>query len=89
VPGKIEVDVDTSPSRLWIEVRDNGPGFEESAIRAFHKPGDGYGLRNIRERLQGYFGDAARLSVGRDGALGLTVVSVEMPRTAQAVEAAP
>ena len=64
-------------------------GREESAIRAFHKPGDGYGLRNIRERLQGYFGDAARLSVGRDGALGLTVVSVEMPRTAQAVEAAP
>jgi len=88
-PGKIEVDVETSQSRLWIEVRDNGPGFEESALRTFHAPGDGHGLRNIRERLRGYFGDGARLDARRDQALGLTVVSVEMPRTAQAVEAAP
>jgi len=88
-PGRIEVDVETSQSRLWIEVRDNGPGFEESAARAFHRPGDGHGLRNIRERLRGYFGDGARLDARRDQALGMTVVSVEMPRTAQAVEAAP
>ena len=89
LPGRIEVDVETSPSRLRIEVRDNGPGFEESAIRAFHRPGDGHGLHNIRERLRGYFGGAAGLVVRRDGALGLTVITVEMPRTAQAVEAAP
>jgi len=89
IAGKIEVDVGSSQNRLWIEVRDNGPGFEESSVQAFHRPGDGHGLRNIRERLKGYFGDGARLAARRDEALGLTVVSVEMPRTSQAIEAAP
>jgi len=87
-PGRIEVAVETSQNRLRIEVRDNGPGFEESALEAPHPSGDGHGLRNIRERLRGYFGDAARLSVSRERALGLTVVGVEMPRAGQAVEAA-
>jgi signal transduction histidine kinase len=89
VPGRIEVSVDACQDRLRIEVRDNGPGFEESAIRAFRSPGDGHGLRSVRERLRGYFGDAARLGISRDETPGMTVVSVEMPRTAHAVEAAP
>ena len=39
----------------------------------------GYGLANIRERLRGYFGDRAALTIGRDQARGLTTVSIEMP----------
>jgi len=89
VPGRIEVHVEVVQNRLRIEVRDNGPGFEESAPRLFHGPVDGHGLRNVRDRLRGYFGDAARLGIGRDGTPGMTVVSVEMPRTTQAVEVAP
>jgi signal transduction histidine kinase len=89
VPGRIEVNVDVTQSRLRIEVRDNGPGFEESALRVFDQPGEGHGLRNVRERLRGYFGDAACLSVARDGSPGMTVVSVEMPRTTRPVEVAP
>jgi sensor histidine kinase YesM len=58
-------------------------------MRSFHRSGGGHGLRNIRERLRGYFGDAARLDIGRDATLGITVVNVEMPRTAQAAEVAP
>jgi len=88
-PGKIEVSATVSAERLLIEVRDNGPGFEEASMRSFDHSGNGHGLRNIRERLRGYFGDAARLSIGRDATLGITVVNVEMPRTAQAVEVAP
>src|ERR1019366_4992429 len=72
-----------------IEVCDNGPGFEESSLKALHQPGDGHGLRNIRDRLRGYFGEAACLGVRRDEAAGMTVVSAEMPRTTQAVEVAP
>jgi signal transduction histidine kinase len=89
VPGRIEVNVEVKENRLRIEVRDNGPGFEESAARLFQGPGDGHGLRNIRDRLRGYFGDDARLSIARDGTPGMTVVDVEMPRTTQAVEVAP
>lgn len=89
VPGRIEVNVDVARDRLRIEVRDNGPGFEESAAGAFHQPGEGHGLRNIRERLRGYFGDAARLGISRDEAAGMTAVSVEMPLTARPVEVAP
>jgi signal transduction histidine kinase len=88
-PGKIEVNATVLEERLVIEVRDNGPGFEESAMRSFQSPGGGHGLRNIRERLRGYFGDAALLGVERDDPLGITVVYVEMPRTAQAVEEVP
>jgi LytS/YehU family sensor histidine kinase len=89
VPGRIEVNVEAARNRLRIEVRDNGPGFEESAAGVFHQPGEGHGLRNIRERLRGYFGDAARLSVARDGTPASTVVAIEMPRTTQPLEVAP
>ena len=88
VPGRIEVNVDVTEGRLRIEVRDNGPGFEDSAAGVFHQPGEGHGLRNIRERLRGYFGDAAHLCVSRDGTTAMTVVTIEMPRTTRAVEVA-
>ena len=51
-------------------------------MRAVQTRGNGYGLRNIRERLRGHFGDAASLNVERDTRLGMTVVSVEMPQAA-------
>ena len=88
-PGRIEVNATVLDERMLIEVRDNGPGFEESELLLFHRSGGGHGLRNVRERLRGYFGAAAQLSIGRDAKLEMTVVNVEMPRAAQAVETAP
>jgi signal transduction histidine kinase len=85
-PGRIEVNAIVSEERLQIEVCDNGPGFDESMMYSNHRSGDGHGLRNIRERLRGYFGQAALLSIGRDASQGITVVNVEMPLTSQAVE---
>jgi len=46
--------------RLSVEVRDSGPGFP--ADFALDGPGEGHGLRNVAERLRGYYGDSARLS---------------------------
>ena len=51
-------------------------------MRTVETRGGGYGLRNIRERLQGHFGDAASLNIERDTRLGMTVVTVEMPQAA-------
>lgn len=44
---------------LRIEVSDNGPGFPSGF--GLDDGGEGHGLRNVVERLRGYYGDAARL----------------------------
>jgi GAF domain-containing protein len=84
----VEVNAEVSASGLRIAVGDNGPGFPAAAMRAFPPGNGGYGLRNIRERLQGHFGETASLTVDRDTTLGMTVVSVRLPRAvSQAAEA--
>jgi anti-sigma regulatory factor (Ser/Thr protein kinase) len=70
---------------LVMSVADNGPGFPHDS--PFDSPGPalaqgrrtrgGYGLVNIRQRLEGYFGSEARLSVERSD--GVTIVSVALP----------
>ncbi|MGO9228357.1 MAG: sensor histidine kinase [Bryobacteraceae bacterium] len=73
--------------RLLLEVRDNGNGFKP-ADRAPRAGGQGFGLRNIEERLHLYFGDRGALRIGREGSM--TVVAIEFPaqRVAAAVEGA-
>jgi GAF domain-containing protein len=80
--GVVEVNAEVSASGLRIAVGDNGPGFPSTATRALPAGNGGYGLRNIRERLQGHFGETASLTVDRDTALGMTVVSLRLPRAA-------
>lgn len=86
--GLVEVNAEVSASGLHIAVGDNGPGFPAVAARAFPPDNGGYGLRNIRERLQGHFGQTASLTIDRDAALGMTVVRVRLPCVvSQAAEA--
>jgi len=87
-PGVVEVRVNVSQSTVRIEVSDNGPGFQSTAIPKPKRNGTGYGLRNIQERLRGYFGDSSRLAIGRDVAGAGTAVSIEVPRTLHTVGAA-
>lgn len=83
--GIVEVTVNVMPTRLRIEVRDNGRGFEESLAATASRTG--YGLRNVKERLHRYFGETGELSIGRDTKRGMTLVSIEMPREAQVLGA--
>jgi two-component system sensor histidine kinase YesM len=76
-PGSIEIGVSLNAGRIAIQVRDTGPGFASEARPAAQEAG--HGLRNIRERLRGYFGDGAELRTGRDAARNMTLASVEMP----------
>jgi hypothetical protein len=86
--GVVEIDAAVTASGLRIAVGDNGPGFPAGTAQAFPLGNGGYGLRNIRERLQGHFGETASLAIDRDTALGMTVVSLRLPvAVPQAVEA--
>jgi LytS/YehU family sensor histidine kinase len=72
------VVVRTSASEIALEVRDNGPG---PAVNGSHpRNGEGFGLRSVRERLAGHFGDRAALSLHRDEATGMTIARITMPR---------
>jgi len=55
-------------------------------MRAFPSGNGGYGLRSIRERLEGHFGNAAGLTIDRDIAPGMTVAGRRLPRAAEARE---
>lgn len=76
--GRIQVRARRNDQYVSVEVIDNGPGLTESEDSQA-KAGSRYGLRNIRERLSGYFGDAAGLSLARDEIAGLTIASIRIP----------
>jgi len=57
---------------LHVEVRDSGPGFTVSGIRA------GHGLDKLVQRLDALFGDRARLNISRQGDYSL--VEMVLPR---------
>jgi hypothetical protein len=41
--------------------------------------GESFGLRSVRDRLQGHFGPRAALTLERDVARGQTVARIDMP----------
>ncbi len=77
----VEIEASVCATGVSIAVRDNGPGFPAAATRVLPPGEGGYGLRNVRERLQGHFGAAAALHIDRDSAMGLTVVTLRIPHT--------
>ncbi len=81
--GQVVVDASPADDGLRICVADNGPGFgdRKPAVQA---DGSSYGLKNIRERLRGYYGDRAALTLERDDEQELTVAAILLPWTADA-----
>ena len=79
--GSVIVDARVADGRLVVSVSDNGPGFSASDLPAAPRASGGYGLLNVRGRLEGYFGSSAALSVRRQD--GMTVVSVSLPLVRQ------
>jgi sensor histidine kinase YesM len=68
-----------------VTVSGTGPGFADPTARSDGRlgvaspKGSGYGLANIRQRLGGYFGADAALTIERDAEREKTIVSVSMP----------
>lgn len=67
----IEIRAEQREQQCRITVEDDGPGFRNSELPA------GHGLDNLQARLQSHFGDAAQLTIARDG--GRTCVSILLP----------
>ncbi|HEX8359823.1 MAG TPA: histidine kinase [Longimicrobium sp.] len=60
--GHLAITAEVRAGRLWITVRDNGPGPDPR--RGASSPG--VGLRNTRERLKHHFGDDCTLELRRE-----------------------
>jgi len=79
--GLVSLAAHVNEDRLTVEVRDNGPGFPGGFSLDACSNGDvAHGLRNVAERLRGYYGGAARIewSCGPGG----TCVCLSIPRMA-------
>jgi signal transduction histidine kinase len=74
-PGVVGLSIRVDGSMVSIEVSDNGPGFPCGFSLA---ASTGHGLRNVAERIQGYFGDSARLSW--ESGSNSTRVLLQVPR---------
>jgi signal transduction histidine kinase len=87
-PGSIDVRAQLHGARVVLEVRDTGPGFDPPAPVV--GSGEGFGLRSVRDRLRGHFGDGAALHLER--ARDATVARIDLPLVevlAPAPEGAP
>lgn len=71
--GEFLVSVRPADNSIRIEIRDSGPGFDLTSMRA------GHGLDKLVQRLDALFGDRARLNAFRRD--GYSVVEMVLPRT--------
>jgi signal transduction histidine kinase len=77
-PGRIDVHASRTGRRVTLEVRDTGPGLDLTV--ATGTAGESFGLRSVRDRLHGHFGDDASLDLRREG--NVTVARIELPLVA-------
>ena len=63
---------------LRIAIDDNGSGLKETEEKKMKRHTGGYGIRNVRERIDAYFGGAYGVALGeREG--GGTSVRIVLP----------
>lgn len=74
--GVVRLRAEIERGVLVVEVFDSGPGFP--AGFSLETSAEGRGLRNVADRLRGYYGDAARLTW--ESGPGATRVALSLPQ---------
>lgn len=79
--GTLDVMATAAGDRLTIDICDNGPGLEMTPERAAfaRRAGEQFGLRSVRDRLRGHFGEAATFTLTRDPLRNITIARIDMP----------
>jgi signal transduction histidine kinase len=85
--GRIEIQATAQGDMLQLEVSDTGPGPDSPAHARV--AGESFGLRSIRDRLRGHFGDRAALDLLRDTARGVTIARMVIPLVREHAVALP
>lgn len=76
--GCVDVDCALEENRLVIRVSDDGVGFDEAQMHSRTESCTGYGLRNIRERLELLYGSEGSLSI-ENRPEGGAVATIRLP----------
>lgn len=75
----VDVTARALDGRLIVAVFDNGPGFLETGRSTPADATTGFGLLNIRRRLDGHFGADASISINRERDPDRTSVAITLP----------
>jgi len=83
--GEIFISVQlTEQNEIWIKVQDNGLGISKEQLNDINNhtfkstKGSGVGLKNVKERIQLYFGDSYRFKVESELEEG-TIITIVFP----------
>ena len=80
--GRLQIVARLTGDRLWMMVRDNGPGLSQAKLEAFNH---GVGLSNTRSRLMHLYPDQHRFEFHEPSDGGLAV-TIEIPVGADAAD---
>jgi len=81
--GTITISASLGQGTVQFSIMDNGPGMDEEQVRkmmAFRS--GGYGLRNVQERIELFFGTGYGLTVQSLAGIG-TTMTITIPQTEQ------
>jgi hypothetical protein len=76
-PGTVRISAREQPGSIVLMVADDGVGFDAQG-----KPGQGVGLRNVRDRLEAFYHGRASFTIGNAPAGGTEAV-IGIPRAAR------
>ena len=77
--GMIRIQVEETDETLIITVSDNGVGMRRERKNSNNRTAGGYGIRNVKERLEAYFGSDYAIDMASEENQG-TRVTIRLPK---------